>query len=143
MLRDLTLSCALVGLLACGDDAAGPSADDGVYALRQLNGSPLPYDHEGLGCCIYLSGGLELDRGHYEIGVTFENRNNGQVATIREWGTYTRPGPARLGFARDSFLLAPFLMDVATVSLDTIRVAWGGEGPGSPDQFQALYVRGP
>lgn len=143
MLRALALSCALLGLLACTDGAAGPSTVDGAYALRQLNGSPLPYDHEGLGCCIYLSGGMELEGGLYEVGITFENRNNSQVATIMEWGTYTRPSAARLSFTRDSFVVAPFLMDVATVSVDTIRVAWGGEGPGSPDQFQALYVRSP
>jgi len=143
MLRGLTLSSALLGLLACGDDPAGPSPDDGVYSLRQLNGSPLPYDHEGLGCCIYLSGSMELDRGRYEAGITFENRNNGQVATIMEWGTYTRPSASQLGFTRDSFVVVPLLMDVATVSVDTIRVAWGGEGPGSPDQFQALLVREP
>ena len=143
MLRGSALTCVLLALLACTDDTAGPSAGDGVYALRQLNGSPLPYDHEGLGCCIYLSGRMELDAGRYEVALTFENRNNGLVATAMEWGAYQRSEAARLSFARDSFVVAPLLLDDATVSADTVRVAFGGEGPGSPDQFQALYVRGP
>jgi hypothetical protein len=33
------------------------------------------------------------------------------------------------------------LLDAAAVSADTLRVAFGGEGPGSADQFHALYVR--
>jgi hypothetical protein len=37
--------------------------------------------------------------------------------------------------------VAPLLLDAGTVSADTLRVAFGGEGPGSADQFHALYVR--
>lgn len=142
MLRGLGFLIVL-GLLACGDDPTAPSSADGLWSLRRLNGAPLPYDHEGLGCCNYLSGSMELTRGRYDAGITFANRITGQVASVVEWGTYAQPSPSRIVFARDSFVLAPMLMDVATVSADTIRVAWGGEGPGSPDQFQALYVREP
>jgi hypothetical protein len=144
MLRHLAISAAFLGLLACGDDSSGPATeDDGTYVLRQLNDSPLPYDHEGLGCCTYLEGRMELDRGRYEVAITFRNRNNGLVATIMEWGR-TGPRPAsRLAFAPDSFVVTPFLLDTATLAADTLRVEWGGEGPGSPDQFQALFVREP
>src|SRR5688572_1284209 len=134
MRRGLALTWVLLALTACTDDATGPSSPAGVYTLRRLNASPLPYDHEGLGCCIYLSGSLELDGGRYIVALAFENRNNGLVATAMEWGTYRRPEASRIAFVRDSFLVAPLLLDVATVSADTLRLAFGGEGPGSPDQ---------
>ena len=143
MLRGLVISLAFLGLLACGDDSAGPSADDGSYSLLQLNDSLLPYDHEGLGCCTYLDGRMELDRGRYEVAVTFRNRNNGLVATIIEWGRSAPQPSSRLSFRPDSFVVTPFLLDTAALAGDTLRVAWGGEGPGSPDQFHALFVRDP
>jgi hypothetical protein len=58
-----------------------------------------------------------------------------------EWGTYTRRASS-LAFVLDSVLVAPLLLDAGTVSADTLRVAFGGEGPGSANQFHALYVRG-
>ena len=60
-------ACALAAsaLAACGNDASGPSAIEGVYTLHRLNEEPLPYDHEGLGCCTYLSGTLDLEAGSY------------------------------------------------------------------------------
>ena len=142
-MRGILISLAFLGLLACGGESAGPSADDGSYTLRQLNDSLLPYDHEGLGCCTYLEGRMELGGGRYEVAVTFRNRNNGLVATIMEWGRSEPQESSRLAFRPDSFVVTPFLLDTATLTADTLRVAWGGEGPGSPDQFQALFVRGP
>ena len=133
---------ALAPLAACGSDVLSPGAIEGVYALRHLNGEPLPYDHEGLGCCTYLTGTLDLERGRYAVALRARNRNTGLVFTAREWGRYTSRASS-LTFAPDSADVAPLLLDVATGSADTLRVAFGGEGPGSPDQFQALYVRGP
>jgi hypothetical protein len=132
-------ACALA---ACGNDASGPSAVDGVYTLRRLNDEALPYDHEGLGCCTYLSGTLDLEAGSYAAALTARNRNTGLVFTATEWGTYTRRASS-LTFAPDSVDVTPLILDAGTVSGDTLRVAFGGEGPGSPDQFQAVYVRDP
>jgi hypothetical protein len=129
-------------LVACGNDASSPSAAEGFYTLRRLNDEPLPYDHEGLGCCTYLSGTLDLDAGSYAAALTARNRNTGQVFTATEWGTYTRQASS-LTFAPDSVDITPLILDVGTVSGDTLRVAFGGEGPGSADQFHAVYLRGP
>jgi hypothetical protein len=125
---------------ACGEGIAGPKLPAGRYDLRQLNGSPLPYDHEGLGCCIYLEGFLQLGGEAYRISLTARNRNNGLVFSLMEWGRHSVELP-RLTFDPDSFAVQGFLLDTATVLPDSIRVAFGGEGPGSPDQFQALFVR--
>jgi hypothetical protein len=116
-------------------------AAEGQYTLRQLNATPLPYDHEGLGCCTYLSGTLDLEDGEYRMSITARNRNNGLVFSPTEWGDYALRGTS-VTFAPDSFAVQGFLLDVGTASGDSIRVALGGEGPGAPDQFQALFVRG-
>ena len=129
-------------LAACSNDAPGPSAAEGAYSLRELNGAPLPYDHEGLGCCTYLSGTLELQEGSYAAAITARNRNTSVVFTAREWGTYVRQESA-LTFAPESVDVAPLLFDAGTFSADTLQVAFGGEGPGSEDQFQAAYVLEP
>ena len=126
-------------LAACSKDPSGPSAIEGAYTLRELNGASLPYDHEGLGCCTYLSGTLELEGGRYAAAITARNRNTSVVFTAMEWGTYTSRESA-LSFSPESVAVAPLLFDAGTLSADTLRVAFGGEGPGSPDQFQALYV---
>ena len=133
---------AVCTLAACGNDASGPGAVEGVYALRRLNDEPLRYDHEGLGCCTYLSGTLDLEAGSYAAALTARNRNTGLVFTATEWGTYTRRASS-LTFAPDSVDVTPLILDVGTVSGDTLRVAFGGEGPGSADQFHAVYLRGP
>jgi hypothetical protein len=132
----------MVAIAACGADISGPTTVDGLYALQDLNNQPLPYDHGGLGCCTYLSGSLELSGSGYEISITARNRNTGLVFSAVEWGKYVRQASS-LTFARDSFVVAPFLLDVGTISAATIRVAFGGEGPGSSDQFQAGFVRVP
>ncbi len=129
------------GLAGCGADVSGPEAVEGIYALRQLNAAELPYDHEGLGCCTYLDGALRLDGGGYELSIQARNRNTGLVFTATEWGTYTGQ-VSTLAFAPDSFAVEPIGLDAGTVSADSVRVTFGGEGPGSPDQFRGLFVRG-
>lgn len=133
----LAMSAALLG---CGADALGTMDVEGVYDLQRMNGSPLPYDHESLGCCTYLSGELVLERESYTISLMARNRNTSLIFTAREWGRY-QPTASSLTFAPDSFEVAPFLLDVGTISVDSIQVALGGEGPGSPDQAQTLFVR--
>jgi hypothetical protein len=137
-------ACALAAcaLAACGDDASGPSPVEGVYALIRLNDEPLPYDHGGLGCCTYLGGTLDLEEGAYVAALTARNRNTSLVFTATEWGTYTRQASS-LTFAPDSVDVTPLILDAGTVSGDTLRVAFGGEGPGSADQFHAVFVREP
>jgi hypothetical protein len=142
MPRGIGVAAALLVLSGCGNDGSGPSRIEGTYALRQLNQSPLPYDHEGLGCCVYLSGTLELDEGRYAAALTAQNRNNDLVFTASEWGSYTRSGSA-VTFAWDSIDVAGLLLDAGTISGDSIRLVFGGEGPGSPDQFEAVYLREP
>jgi hypothetical protein len=129
-------------LAACSNDAPGPTPSEGAYALHELNGTPLPYDHDGLGCCTYLDGTLEMEGGRYAAAVTARNRNTSLVFTAMEWGTYGRRESA-LTFSPESVAVAPLLLDAGTLSGDTLRVAFGGEGPGSADQFQALYVLAP
>jgi hypothetical protein len=137
-------ACALAAtaFAACGDDASGPSAIEGIYTLHRLNDEPLPYDHGGLGCCTYLGGTLDLEAGSYAAALTVRNRNTDLVFTATEWGTYERQAFS-LTFAPDSVDITPLILDAGTVSGDTLRVAFGGEGPGSPDQFHAVYVGSP
>ena len=99
----------------------------------------LPYDHEGLGCCTYLSGDLSFDGAKYTMSVTARNRNTGEIFTPREWGSWIGRGSS-ITFTRDSFFIIGFALDVATVSGDTLRVKFGDEGPGSPGQFRALFI---
>jgi len=132
----LAVLAVLTGL-ACGDSA--PGGIEGSYALSMLNGEPLPYDHV-LGCCVYLSGGLELSAGHYAMDITFRNRGGTEPFTVTEWGGYAAGG-ASLTFVADSFDFAPLLLSPATVAGDTIALGLGGEAPGAPDQFRARFVR--
>lgn len=140
--RRLLLAITAFTTLAGCADGAGPSPSDGAYPLARLNDQPMPYDHEGLGCCTYLEGGLELANGRYAISLTARNRGTSEVFAVKEWGQAMARGPS-LTFKPDSFQVIGFQLDVATVTGDSIRVAFGGEGPGSPDQFQALFVRAP
>jgi hypothetical protein len=84
------LVVAFATLVGCGDDVSGPVAIEGAYQLHLLNGELLPYDHQGLGCCTYLSGAFRLERPGYEFSITARNRNTHQVFAATEWGTYRR-----------------------------------------------------
>ena len=75
---------ALHATLACADTTT--PRQEGQYMLSRLNGSELPYENDGLGCCICLSGTLAAGCG--------------QVRS---------------------------------------RAAFGGDGPGSADEFHAEY----
>lgn len=138
--RTAVIGClALIG--ACGGPT-GPETVEQRYLLQSLNESALPYDHEGLGCCTYLSGELELEHGRYTVSITARNRNNGLVFTAGEWGAYSLDLP-EISFVPEGYQLQPLILDVGTVSDPVIRVNFGGEGPGSPDQFRAVFVRAP
>ncbi len=133
---------ACIPLAACGADPFAPQSAQGVYELRTMNDESMPYDHAGLGCCTYLSGAFELgNRARYTMTITARNRNTRLVFTAAEWGAYEVRNSV-LTTTADSFDVAPFLLDVGSISRDSIRVAFGGEGPGSADQFRALFVRG-
>ena len=140
--REVVALSLLAVVAACGSNTSGPSAIEGRYTLLELNETPLPYDHEGLGCCTYLSGTLELDAGRYAAALTARNRNTTQVFTALEWGSYVRRGAA-VTFSPESVSVAGLLFDAGTLSGDTLRVLFGGEGHGSPDQFRALYLGSP
>ena len=132
------LGCA--GLLAAAScDSTGPHPSAGTYDLQTLNQAELPYDHEGLGCCVYLSGGLTLTGGRYTVSLTFRNRNTGLVFTAMEWGKYSQHA-AVVSFAADSSAVAPLGLDTGVLSGNGIAVSFGGEGPGSPDQFHGFFV---
>ena len=64
------------------------------------------------------------------------------IFTAREWGSYIASGSS-LSFVSDSFAVIGFRLDLSALSGDSLRVAFGGEGPGAPDQFHALFVRAP
>jgi hypothetical protein len=130
---------ALGVVLACAD-ASAPGSVEGSYALESLNGSPLPYDNDGLGCCVYLAGSLALGPSDYAISITARNVADIDPFTVTEWGTYARSGTT-LTFAPDSFDLVPLLLSPATTSDDEVALGLGGEGPGAPDQFHARFVR--
>jgi hypothetical protein len=130
---------ACIGIGACGTDTVSPEDVPGVYELHQMNGSPMPYDYQKLGCCTYLSGVIDIRTGSYNAGLTARNRNTGLVFTAEEWGEVEIDGSA-LTFQSDSFDIAPFLFAVGKISRDSILVAFGGEGPGDPDQFIGLFV---
>ncbi|MBA3497219.1 MAG: hypothetical protein M3Q93_07500 [Gemmatimonadota bacterium] len=141
--RSVALASGWAGLVACGGgDTAGPGVVEGSYTLRQLNDAALPYDHDGQGCCTYLAGTLLLDAAGYEFSLQSRNRNTALVFTATEWGKYAPQG-STVAFTADSFAEAPLGLDLGTVSGDSVRVLFGGEGPGSPDQFSGLFVPSP
>jgi hypothetical protein len=121
------------GLAAC---ASGP--EEGSYALVQLNDAALPYDHE-LGCCIYLSGTFDLHSEQYRVSITFQNKQSLAESTLHERGEYSYPGP-RLTFAPTAADF-PFSLFDGSLTGDTLRVRFGGDGPGAMDQFRAVFVR--
>ena len=132
----------LLPLAACSSDPLSPAVN-GQYSLVRLNDAALPYDHGGLGCCVYLSGSITLDNGTYIISVTAQNRNTLLVFTESEWGTYTQDGASLrftpVGHSANGY----FGLSTGTVSEDSVGLSFGGEGPGSADQFHAVFARSP
>lgn len=127
--------------MSCGD-AAGPDSLEGRYSLQSLNGAPLPYGHDGLGCCWYLAGAMTLTASRYSVAITARNFSGTDPFTATEWGSYAVQG-AVLTFAADSFDLAPMLLSPASVTGDVIELGLGGEGPGAPDQLIARFLKDP
>lgn len=80
------LGIALAILVGCGGDFTGPGSVEGSFTLSTLNESSLPYDQNGLGCCIYLGGSLDFQGHGYTIGISARNRNNGLEFTAVEGG---------------------------------------------------------
>jgi hypothetical protein len=131
----------LLTVLPGCNDAGGPGGFEGTYQLASLNLLPLPYDH-ALGCCIYTGGSLTLGASSYTVAMTFQNKNNGMVATVNENGTYTvnAANAAALVFQRAGGTFTMNLFN-ALVTGRTIRVQLGGNGPGAADQFAAAFSR--
>ncbi len=126
---------ALAAGIACGS-STGPQ--EGTYQLQSLRGTALPYV-DTLGCCTYTGGRLELDGQEYDLRLYFQNNTNALVDTAFERGTYAADG--------DSLAFTPLQANYplslygAVRQRDTIRLALGGDGPGAPDQFPAMFVR--
>jgi hypothetical protein len=131
----LVLGLCLIGC-GGGDD---PDVVVGDFAMTSLRGVALPYDDVN-GCCIYESGSLELDEDQYLVSGTFRNRNSSVTTTGWESGTFQLDGDF-LRFQPLSANIAAFHLGHATIHGDTIRLSLGGEGPGEPDSFAAVFVR--
>lgn len=129
----------LAAAVGCGSGPTEPVPAPGRYLLATLNEAALPYDHEGLGCCTYLSGELVLERSKYTASITARNRNTGLVFTASEWGAWTAQG-LELSFAPEGYAVAPLGLDAGVAGGGEIRLTFGGEGPGSPDQFRARFA---
>ncbi len=129
-------------LVACGGSTpTGLGSIAGMFVLRSLNESPLPYAE---GCCSYLSGSLVFTGNGYTISLSARNRVNGLEFTAVERGTYALNGSS-ITFTRIDFDVSPLLLDVGTVAQNgmEIRLRFGDEGPGSPLQFRSVFVRSP
>jgi hypothetical protein len=140
-LRRFGGAAVLAAVIGCGAGPTEPDLDGTVYELSTLNESALPWDHEGLGCCTYLNGELRFLEGLYTASLTARNRNTGVTFTVIERGTYHQGSV--ITFVRESYEVQPLLLDVGLPREDEIRLSFGGEGPGSADQFRAVFVRGP
>ena len=130
----------LLGQPGCDSQAPSDPQPDGGFTLTRINDAPLPYDHEGLGCCTYLSGEFEFASGTYSVSLTARNRNTGVTFTASEIGTFTRSGNV-VTFTRSSYVVQPFLLSDAMLSEDSFTVGVGGEGPGTPDQLQMEFLK--
>lgn len=135
MSRHGPLSLLAVALWFLGCSSA---PEEGQYTLVQLNAAPLPYDHE-LGCCIYLSGSFTLSDESYAVAISFRDKQTSEETTLHEQGDYSYPGP-RLTFAPKAADF-PFSLYDGMLEADTLRVRFGGDGPGAMDQFRAVFVR--
>ena len=123
---------------ACGD-SNGPRGVEGFFRLTHLRGEPVPYV-DPLGCCVYVSGSLELDEFDYTITTIARNKSDTTLFSVFESGRFYQLGDS-LHFTRESGNLIDFLLGHATLVNDTIRLSLGGEGPGEPDAFPAVFVK--
>lgn len=138
----LTLGSAI--LTACADDPTGPSNTVGTFALVSENGDPVPSDPSApFGCCLTLSGTLELTATEYELETHHRNKNTQVEFSNSEHGTWQRNGLTvtftRVGGSGEGF---PYLLAPGQLSADGRRITlrYGDEGPGS-DQITAIYQR--
>lgn len=125
------------GFVAACSDPMAPSLP-GTYTLSTLKGEPVPYD-DPAGCCIYLSGRLDLTDTNYAISITFVGKISQQLGVVSETGTYDRAGAALL-FTRSAGDIEFNLYD-ARFTDGGITLFWGGDGPGAADQFHAVFAR--
>jgi hypothetical protein len=120
---------------ACDDGIVTPQ---GTYRLVMLNDQGLPYD-DTLGCCLYVSGSLDLEATQYVVAITLRNKNNDIEATVREQGSFAVDGAA-IAFQPTGGDVAMHLYG-AMVGGNTISLALGGNGPGAADQFSAVFQK--
>jgi hypothetical protein len=141
--RQLIAASIALAALSCGDGSTGPTALEGMYTLVAENDQPLPSDPSApFGCCLTLSGSLELTATAYDLRTSHRNKNNDIVFDNSEQGTYTRSGNTlsftRTGGGGEGF---PYLLGPGTVAVDgTVTLLYGDEGPGS-DQIRATFRR--
>ncbi len=130
----LSLLIGLAVWLACSESAP----ESGMYRLRRLNQTAVPYD-DTLGCCIYTGGYLRLADADYDVRIFFQNRNNLIIDTVFEVGSYRLFGDS-LAFTPRSGNF-PLSLYGAVRQGDTISLWLGGDGPGASDQFRADFSR--
>lgn len=148
-MRHLLAQCSIAvvfgaAVVSACDDLAGPSDITGTYELVSENGDPIPSDPSGPdGCCLTLSGTLELTTTAYELETHHRNKNSQVEFSNAEHGTWLRDGLTvtftRIGGSGEGF---PYLLAPAQLSEDGKRITlrYGDEGPGS-DQIVAIYQR--
>jgi hypothetical protein len=124
---------------ACGGDGTGPQGVSGFFRLTHLRGVPVPY-LDPLGCCVYESGSLELDEFDYTITTIARNKADTAHFSVFESGRFSKSGDS-LHFTAETGNLIDFHLGHATLVNDTIRLSLGGEGPGEPDAFPAVFVK--
>jgi hypothetical protein len=124
---------------ACGGETTGPHGVTGFFRLTHLRGVPVPYA-DPLGCCVYESGSLELDEFDYTITTIARNKADTAHFSVFESGSFYKSGDS-LHFTAETGNLIDFQLGHATLVNDTIRLSLGGEGPGEPDAFPAVFVK--
>lgn len=140
MIGNRVLRGALVLFLtvSCGD-SNGPQGVEGSFRLTHLRGVPVPYV-DPLGCCVYESGTLDLAEFDYTITMISRNKNDTTHFSVFESGRFHQSGDS-LHFTFETGNLINFNLGHATLVNDTIRLSLGGEGPGEPDAFPAVFVK--
>jgi hypothetical protein len=144
VLRTLITTSIALAALSCGDGGSAPRGLEGTWTLVAENDQPLPSDPSApFGCCLTLSGSLELTATAYDLRTSHRNKNTDLVFDNSEQGTYTRSGNTlsftRTGGGGEGF---PYLLGPGTVSADgeSVTLLYGDEGPGS-DQIRARFER--